>query len=343
MTQRAHVGGTLHKVNREDKTRLLTWTLGGAAVAGLVRLVRSGGQRLPELVSFRAASIVPTPTPLPALLPTKPNTTQAKYAAPKTAGGSLGGFPLNLAERQAYILDAVRNGDFDVIWSPITSSANGHTATFWVTSDALKINGVRVSASAYLQQQIADAIGARLLTGKLADLLFTQAQVRLPPFTRPITSQTSAMIEQSQKIDAAIAKLGATDAAAKGAIVNTVGKHWILDNQLASGKRVAVNYGWHHVTLMGGVPNDPTVSGAKDPATGKPITVIQCACTAHDEFQDDYSQIVQLVASKATVDGAEMSIDKVLTDPALAPLASHQGPLKMLRQPRVPIEGVVAV
>jgi hypothetical protein len=55
----------------------------------------------------------------------------------------------------------------------------------------------------------------------------------------------------------------------------------------------------------------------------------------HNINHSDYSQNVVLVDNRVIVDGNSMSLSEVLTNPELAPLASHQGVLKVLRQPGV--------
>ena len=84
--------------------------------------------------------------------------------------------------RDAYILKAVDDGLITARWTPITSTANGHTATFYVLADALTLGGVRLSTSATLLQKIADKLGASLMTPRLLDLAHQQATVdsRLP-------------------------------------------------------------------------------------------------------------------------------------------------------------------
>ena len=50
-----------------------------------------------------------------------------------------------------------------------------------VMADALKLGGVRVGAGAGLAQQIADVLGAMLLTPKVLDLMYAARAVTVAP------------------------------------------------------------------------------------------------------------------------------------------------------------------
>lgn len=248
-------------------------------------------------------------------------------------------FPTDLNERNEYILNKIRSRDFDHIWAPIVSGYNGHFATFYVSSDAIKIEGVRINVSAYLQQQIADILGASLLTAKIADLLHSQADIIIEPLTRPITSSTIAMIDQSEKIDTQLNKLY-PNKDLSGKLISSTGKHWILNNVLNPNKITACNYGWFvntSGTQWKGVPVYPCASLTKNPQTGAYYRLIQQPSTQHDFSHVDYSQICILLMNLCEVDGNQMLLGDVLTNKELAPLASHEGIMNILRQPQVPI------
>lgn len=243
-------------------------------------------------------------------------------------------FPQNLSDRNKYILQCVQNGKYEMEWAPLTSSIPGHQARFWVSADALKIEGVRVNVSAYLQQQIADLIGASLLTVKLADLRFAQAQIRLEPHPRPITAQTQAMIEQSGKIDQDLQGKEIT-----GKIIDTLGKHWCISDELIRAPKIqALNYGWHFAgsPSFHGIKGYPCDSGQIDPISHLPYHTIQNSATAHDYNHTDYSQIACLVRLDCEVDGQPMPLLDLLRHPQLSFLASHSGPMTITRQPSVP-------
>jgi hypothetical protein len=242
------------------------------------------------------------------------------------------------SSRDQAILSAIRSSNYSVPWATITSDIPGHHGEFRITADALKVEEVRINVSAYLQQQIADLLSCMLLTAKLADLIWLQRSVTLPPFPQPTTnmSSTAAMVQASTTIDQALAAQGNPQG-----IIATVGKNWVLDNALlqpngapvlkSTGRPAACNYGWHFAT--------PTFQGQKwDPcASGLPgCRLIQGRGTAHDLGEVDYSQICLLVARSCFVDGVSMDLAQVVQDPVLAPLATLGTPLRLTRQPGVP-------
>lgn len=247
------------------------------------------------------------------------------------------------AERNEYILNAIRNHQYDVPFGTVTSQTpdGKHTAKFQVFADALKIDGIRINVSAALAQQIADLLGCSLPTAKLMDLTFMQRDVTLPPFPAAkigvnlsVMDSTEAMIKESQMIDSALAAQGNPTG-----IINTVGKGWVLDNgmldafgkpKLLSGVPMAVNYGWAFENTYDGQKFDPSASA---PSL---VRVIQGRGYRHDCKHTDYSQMCLLVDRNCTVDGQNADLLDVFKDPELAKLASHEGVLKVLRQPGTP-------
>jgi len=229
--------------------------------------------------------------------------------------------------REQAILDYVQQGNCEFSWATVTSNYNGHTAEFQVFADALKIEGVRVNVCAKTEQLIADVLDCMLLTPKLADLAWLQRAVTIKPHTRAFSETTADMIAHSAQIDADLQALGSPSG-----LVCTVGKHWVLDNAIAgkiyAGVPVAMNYGWHF--------DGPTFQGQSwEQCASIASRLIQGRGTRHDMHHVDYSQICVLVSNHCTVDGTDMALTDVLTSPDLAPLASHQGVLNVLRQPGV--------
>ena len=143
------------------------------------------------------------------------------------------------------------------------------------------------------------------------------------------------MIKHSQSVDKQLKSQPATG------LVATCGKHWVLDKQLETKPQKACNYGWHFVgPSFQGIKGFPAAS----PEAGSNIKVIQPNATAHDAHHVDYSQICQLVSQTCYVDDVEMKFSDLVKDPTLAGLVSHQGALKIDRQPgTVPYTGTVVI
>ena len=217
-------------------------------------------------------------------------------------------------------------------FSDVKSAAGGHTGNFRVFSDALKIDGVRISCSATLAQQIADLLGCCLLTPRLADLAFAQRAIDVKPHPIPISSTTGAMVKESQLLDSAIG--------GRAGLAQSVGKHWVLTNTLigkkASGGQAACNFGWQ---FAGDSFGGQRWGSAVTPG----LRCIQDMGWAHDIHHADYSQTCVLVSRDCTVDGQPRDLRDVLQDPQLSALVSHEGPLRIVRQPGVselePIRG----
>lgn len=230
------------------------------------------------------------------------------------------------AARDEWILSAIREGRAEFEWAPVHSEWNGYTATFYVFRDALKIDGIRILVTADLAQRIADLLDASLLTPKIADLLYQQRGISLQPLTRqPVTSDTATMIAQSKRIDDAIESAGGDDGVS---IIQTVGKHWVLVNKIG-GTSKAANYGWHFQgSSFGGQKFEPTVS-----LPG--VRLIQGVGTKHNAQHVDYSQNLILMSNDVDLGEDRVRLSDILKDPEYAGLGSHEGVLKVMRQPGV--------
>lgn len=227
--------------------------------------------------------------------------------------------------RDQSILQHVQSGDFQVQWATITSTFQGHTGTFHVFADALKIGGVRISCSAYLLQQISDLLNSSLLTPKLSDLCFLQAQTPIPPLPiSPPSDSTAAMVQESQLIDQAL-----NSVPPPYGLVAPIGKPWCLTNGLLTHPGRACLYGWASAQPL---PSVPLFAGVTPG-----VKVIQPISFAHDINYVDYAQLAVLVAQDCIVDNALTNIAAVMQDPVLSGLVSHEGPLKVTRQPGVPL------
>lgn len=269
--------------------------------------------------------------------------------------------PNKCPEREAAILDAVDSGQhWPICWSVIRSSIPDHTAVFLVMSDALRMDvetkdhtgksvsgtGVRVSVTAKGAQSAADMLDCSMLTGKIADLIWDQADVHVPPQTMVYTEadtyrmmDTAWMIKHTQKIDTLLPGLsdvtGVLSDSEKtafvslpkcfSALVSTVGKHWVIEEALAKKpKNIACNYGWP----VDGTPFNNATRTHK---------VIQPLSYMHNDEHTDYSQTLVLVSNRCLVDGSLQDLRGLLQDPALAKLANQSGPMTYIRQAGVPV------
>lgn len=192
-------------------------------------------------------------------------------------------------------------------WVPIFAGP----IKIWVLEDALRVNGVRVAVSAREAQEVADVLDALLTTPKVEDLIWMRAEVRLEPHPGDVVKKKP--IDHSREID--------RDLGDRVGLVATVGKSWVLSNRLKDG--TAANYGWHG-------------TGAKYPSQTIPgIKVWQPLGFAHNPEHRDYSQTLRLMRRACEHNGRQADLRDILRDPELAPHLSHEGPLRILRQPGV--------
>lgn len=220
-------------------------------------------------------------------------------------------------ERDRLVLEAVGSCLVYCNWLPVTSSAGGHTATFQVCDDAARVeledgSRFRVQVSATLAQQCADVLGASLLTAKVMDLSYQQAQVvlgatLLKPGADMVTTAKSKAWNQAVE----------QKRSGREGLIRDCGKAWILSNA-AVGPNGACNYGFYDKAA-------PYVSPGG-------LRMWQTVGSKHDRAHTDYSQTLILMADYCEVDGQQMKIAEVLTNPELCALASYEGVLKDTRQ-----------
>lgn len=234
-------------------------------------------------------------------------------------------FPEVGQKRDDFILDAVNNNGSTMEWHPIDIKFKDMEGTFFVTKDAIKIDGVRFNVSATLQQKIADVLGCILPTAKLADHMFLNAEVIVKPKMRNIDMSTKAMIGHSGEVD--------KDIAGKKGLISTVGKHWIIDDVLLKKSgNTACNYGWHFKGGIPGVKGELPVCYNDMPG----VRLIQSRGTFHNALHQDYSSTCCLVARECEVNGEKKDILDILKDSKLSYLACHSGILQTTRQPGMP-------
>lgn len=238
-------------------------------------------------------------------------------------------YPKSPYAREDVILEQIKAGNFSYQMSEVTYEEKGNKISFKVMSDALKIDGLRVNASARLLQRIADVTGLSMLTPKMADIVYNSTKLRIGPKPRPISSSNEAMVSHSQDVDKALKALAEYDPNANQ-LVDTVGKYWVLCNKVKNDR--AATYGWHFVgSSYMGITGFPCESKM-------PYRCIQNATVGHDDGHVDYSQTIRLACKSVLVNDIQMNLLDLWKNPDLCYLVSHEGPLAIDRQPRVPAD-----
>lgn len=258
---------------------------------------------------------------------------------PKNTGArGPGGSPNNQAAYTSAVLDAVQRGTHDPIsWSYITISGNGRTVKLAVFSKPMTFEGVYLPAGAGLLQQIADVLGCSLLTPKIQDTMYAQAGTRVLPWL-DYDDNRMGTVEWFKRATVGMGNL-LQAAGYSGGLVMGMGKPFQLDNDLLTHPGRAENYGLY-------VPASACPGGRYGGVTAPPTLTLppnQVRCLqgyggwAHGLDQSDYSELVSLVSRNCEVDGRLTDLVDVLQDPVVGNLLSHNGPLRVVRQPGVPI------
>lgn len=239
-------------------------------------------------------------------------------------------FPLSHGpDRENLILDIVKNQQdrLSYEWCSLKVEHNGHNGVFFVMTDALKIDGIRINVTADTEQRIADHWGASLMTAKISDLIWHNADIRLKPCLRSITSSTQAMIEHSQDIDK---QLDGVDY--DGKLLSTIGKHWILSNKLLYKTGMVCNHGWHFEgNNFQGIKGNINPSLLKNPLNKMYWRMIQAEGTRHNNMHCDYSQICRLMTRECEIDGKKMDLLDVFKNKELSKLINNDGILHYTR------------
>lgn len=225
--------------------------------------------------------------------------------------------PLSLTERENAIYAQIAQGnipDFLRRLVPVTTNAViagvNRTITYHVTPDYMAVGSdddyFLMPMTPLLAQRLADFLECSLPTRKMVDRIWAAAPVKLAPSPiPPSAAMTTVPVFYDHNIAVRQQRAQVLEAHPLGALVGGTKKDVIVSNQTASRPpppRVCI-YGWHQLN-------------------GSPI---QPLSTVHENTYADYSHGIRLVRNAVVVDGALMTVQQVLADPALAALLSDGG------------------
>jgi hypothetical protein len=195
---------------------------------------------------------------------------------------------------------------------PITVTAAGHTATYYVLPDYLAIGSdtdyFLTPMTPLLAQRLADRLGGTLPTRKMVNQIWTNAAVKLTPQPIPPSADMINVPVFAQHNDMVhLQRDTFTNAQPPGALVGGDKKDVVISTLVYSNLQVGVPkpvviYGWHYTN---GSPIQPLYNG-------------------HGETYADYSHGIRLVQQALTVDGNPNTVTNVLTSPTLAALLSDE-------------------
>ena len=290
--------------------------------------------------------------------PKSPAPTPSKPSKPLEPGGVIAALDeYDFAERDRLLHQAVVAGlyEFPDVWSVESLGSGpmeGWKLLIPVMTDALQIEGVRVTTSFRTAQAIADAIGGfMMLTPFVCGLIYEQAHAQLTPTTsaeltvKTPTARTSQMIEASQRVDQKLAPIKAQrDAKQLVTLVANPSKDWVLTRwYLSSGRHSKTNVA--HAE-----------SGANHGLYTAPWDPIQNVGLAHPMSHVDYSQGVRFMGTHSSLFDPHghvtlVSNAEIIRDPEMAHMLTGvkgraygkqvgEGPLPFARHPQL-AQGIV--
>ena len=219
---------------------------------------------------------------------------------------------LSLTERENWIYAQVISGNipnWQRTLKPISVSAGGHTATYYVSPDVLAIGSdtdyFLEPTTPILAQRLADLLGCTLPTRKMVNQIWTNATVKITPQTIPASPEmTTVPVFASNNVMVAVQRNLFTNTQPLGALVSGDKKDVVIStliySNLQTPPKPVVIYGWHKLSPYG--------------------EVWQPLYNGHEETYADYSHGTRLVQMAMTVDGAANTVTNVLTSSTLAVL-----------------------
>lgn len=219
---------------------------------------------------------------------------------------------LSLVRREERILHEISQGNLPEFlrgFCAVNVSIGGgaHTGTYYVMPDYLAVGSdadfARMPMTPATAQQIADIFQCILPTRKMVNDIYAQAGVKLAPypFSPDLYDITSVAVFYQHHLAVEQQRAGNP----LGLLVGGIKKDVVVTNLLIGRPdRVAI-YGWHR---LDGTPIQPLYVG-------------------HTNTWVDYSHGIRLVRQTMRVDGAERRVADVLSDAALCPLLSDEGPI----------------
>jgi hypothetical protein len=179
-----------------------------------------------------------------------------------------------------------------------------HTGAYFVTSDVLAVGSdddfFRAPMTPMTAQAIADVAAASLITTKISDEIFRQAELKLEP--RPLTKDRDATLTFYQHHQIVEAQRGESPI---GRLIAGMKKDVVLSNRLREKPRRVAIYGWHYPDR-------------------KPI---QPLYVGHVDWHVDYSHGIRLMSRRMIVDGRTMDVRDVMKDEKRCVLVSNEGPI----------------
>lgn len=222
--------------------------------------------------------------------------------------------PLELEEREEEIFKALASGNMpDFLRNPIRlvdtfkdSQGRSHELIYEVMPDYLAVGSnedyCRIPMNPYSAQRLADLFGGSLITAKISDHIYENAEVKLDPFFYKPVGRENESVEKFILHNSQIEKQKREAEGKNGQLIAGIKKDVILSNRLVKGTDRVVIYGWHK---LDGNPIQPVYSG-------------------HVDWYVDYSHGIRLMNKHVILDGEITTVSEILSDPILFQLLSNE-------------------
>jgi len=214
---------------------------------------------------------------------------------------------LSREEREEEIFLAASSGNIPaflretVTLRGVFNDLNGtpHTLEYEVMPDYLAIGSdddfCRIPMNPRTAQRLADMFGASLLTSKMSDHIWSQANLKLEPFFYRPVGNANELITKFEEHNAQIDRQ-LTDAGGRhGQLVAGIKKDVIISSRIVERPDRVVIYGWHKPD---GSPIQPVYSG-------------------HVYWYVDYSHGIRFMNRQVLLDGHPADVRDLLKDPVL--------------------------
>jgi len=232
--------------------------------------------------------------------------------------------PLSLKDREERIYSEIMSGNIPPFLrqlKPVSVSVTvGNTIwnlIFHVTADYMALGSDEdyfiIPMTPIIAQEIANAIGVIMITRKMVNDIWLQADLQLDPITIkqsqqmvsiPVFSDHNSLIWSQRQDNIGLNPLGA--------LVSGHKKDVILSNRILENQDKVVIYGWHR-------------------GNGQPI---QPLYSDHINWYADYSHGIRFALAECSVNGEKKNVEELLKDPQLYHLLSDEdGPMMMTRYP----------
>lgn len=221
---------------------------------------------------------------------------------------------LPLSEREEEIYKALSSGNLpDFLRKPVILKGSfkdalgeEHEVIYQAMPDYLAVGSnedyCRIPMNPHTAQKLADLFGGSLITAKISDHIYDHATIKLAPFFyKPVANQNESVekfVEHNNQIELQKKEAGGQN----GQLIAGIKKDIILSHQLSDLSNKVIIYGWHQLD-------------------GKPI---QPVYAGHVDWYVDYSHGIRLVSQLVKVDGKEIPISRILSDPILFKLISDE-------------------